>query len=74
MILELRSQTIKETNKYKYLGDIITNDGKNTENLKARKTRLQGTTISINTIAENEVLNNMETAVLLELHEKVSVS
>ena len=66
--------TIQETSKYKYLGDIITNDGKNTENLKARKTKLQGTTININTIASSEILNKIETTVLLELHEKINVS
>ena len=52
--------TIKETEKYKYLGDIITNDGKNKENLNARKTRLQSTTIIVNTIASSEVINKVE--------------
>ena len=66
--------TIAETKSYKYLGDMITSDGKNTENLKMRKTKLQGTTISINSIASSEVLNQIETLVLLELHEKISIS
>ena len=65
---------IEETSEYKYLGDIITNNGKNTKNIEARKNKLQATTININTIASSEVLNRVETAVLLELHEKMSIT
>ena len=64
---------IQETNKYKYLGDVITSDGKNKENLAMRKSRLQGATIKINTTAASEDLNRIETAVILELHEKINV-
>ena len=46
----------------------------NKENISARKNKLKGTTINIKTIAANEVLNSVETAVLLELHEKISVA
>ena len=57
---------IKETDRYKYLGDVITNNGKNSENLSERKTKVQSTTITINTIASNEILNKIETTVLLK--------
>ena len=66
--------SIQETDKYKYLGDIITSDGKNRENLYSRKAKLQCTTININTIAASEVMYQIETAVLLELHEKMNIS
>ena len=65
----LGAEEIEETSQYKYLGDFITNDRKNRENLKARKTKV--TTITVKTTATNEVTNNIETAVLLELHEKI---
>ena len=67
---KLGELTIEETTKYKYLGDIITPDGKNTENLQSRFTKLQATTININTIASSEVLYRIETSVLLHLYEK----
>ena len=71
---KLGEMNVKETKKYKYLGDVLTNDGKNKENLTARKQKLQATTVSIHTIASSEVLNRVETAVLLELHEKISIT
>ena len=64
---------INETSQYKYLGDEITSNGKNTENIKARKQKLQGTIASINTIASNEVLSRIESCVLLELHERIAI-
>ena len=65
---------IMETKKYKYLGDIITSDGRYKENIADRKTKLQATTTSIHTIASSEILNRIETSVLLELHEKISIA
>ena len=70
----LGSDEIEETSEYKYLGDIITSDGKNKENLKARKVKAKATVITVKTIAANEVINNIETAVLLELHEKICIA
>ena len=65
---------IQETKKYKYLGDIITPDGKNKENILDRKNKVQTATMIINSIAASEVLYGIETAVLLDLHEKKNVS
>ena len=58
---------------YTYLGDVITADGKNTENRKNRKNKITVSSISINSIASSEVLYKIETPVLLELHEKVNI-
>ena len=69
----LGDMKIEETDKYKYLGDTITPDGKNTENLQTRKMKIQATTININTIASGETLHRIETSVLLELHDKISI-
>ena len=70
---KLGELTIDETTEYKYLGDTLTNDGKNTKNLEVRGNKIKGTSITINTIAANEVLKKVETGVLLELHEKVNI-
>ena len=64
---------IDTCDKYTYLGDVITPDGKNTENINSRKTKLKSTSISINTIASSEVLHRIETPVLLELHERINI-
>ena len=41
--LQLKSVKVKETTRTKYLGEIISSDGKNTENISARKNRGFGT-------------------------------
>ena len=64
---------IQNCTNYKYLGDIISNNGKNKDNITERRGKMMASTLSINTIASSEVLNRIETAVLLELHEKISV-
>ena len=70
---KLGELTIQETNTYKYLGDSITSDGKNTLNIETRGHKIKASTITINTIASNEVLKKVETSVLLELHDKVNI-
>ena len=69
----LGEMSIGSCDSYTYLGDVITSDGKNTENIKNRKNKITATSISINSIASSEVLFKIETPVLLELHEKVNV-
>ena len=71
---KLGDELIKETDSYKYLGDIITSDGKNEKNLEARKNKMTSSIVSINTIASSDVLRGIETSVLLELHDKVILS
>ena len=70
---KLGSMPIEETTTYRYLGDIISNDGKNTKNIELRKTKTYATTININSIASTEVLRHIETSVLLELHDKITI-
>ena len=68
------SLSLDETDSYKYLGDVVTNDGKNLKNLEARKNKAFATTCSINSIAGTNILRKIETKVILELHEKVILS
>ena len=70
---DLGDMKIETCDKYTYLGDVVTPDGKNTQNIKSRKNKINATSISINTIAESEVLHKIETPVLLELHESTNI-
>ena len=71
---ELGELEIQETESYKYLGNLITNDGKNAKNLDERKRKLAASTTTINAIAETAVLRSIETPVILQLHEKINIS
>ena len=62
---------IEETKTYKYLGDVLSNGGKNGKNIKSSKNKMNGTTISIKTIAASEALNKLETSLLLEMHDSI---
>ena len=70
---KLGNMIIEETDQYRYLGDIITADGKNKINIETRKNKTQATTIQINSIASTEVLKQIESMVLLELHDKITI-
>ena len=71
---QLGELEIQNCTSYKYLGDLISSNGKNKENIAERRKKMVAATMSIKTIASNEILNRIETAVLLELHEKISIS
>ena len=70
---KLGDMDIGTCDSYTYLGDIITPDGKNTQNIKSRKNKIIVSSASINTIAASEILYRIETTVLLDLHEKVNI-
>ena len=63
--------TIRNCTECKYIGDVISSNGKNKSNLNERKCKITASTLSITSIAASEVLNRIEAADLLELHEKV---
>ena len=71
---KLGSLEIEETDDYKYLGDLVTNDGKNTRNIENRKNKTFAATSGINSIAGTSVMRKIETKVILELHDKVILS
>ena len=71
---KLGALEIEETDSYRYLGDIVTNDGKNSKNLEARKSKAFAATCGINSIAGTNILRKIETKILLELHEKIILS
>ena len=63
---------IENTTKYKYLGDVITNDNKNKVNIETRENKVTATVRQINTTASSDVMRNVETWVLLILYETSS--
>ena len=65
---------ISETKSYKYLGDVITDDGKNTKNIESRKNKSIATTISIKTIASNHSFKQIGAQVLIDLHETINMT
>ena len=67
------SMAITETDSYKYLGDTLTSDGKNAKNLTDRKNKMITSIVTIHTIAANEILNKIETSILIDLHEKINI-
>ena len=69
----LGEMTISEAEEYKYLGDIITNNGKNSANIQSRKTKTKITTTNINAIASTEILKKIAVPVLLRLHETITI-
>ena len=71
---KIGDMTINETKSYKYLGDIITEDGKNTKNLESRRNKTISTTISIKTIASNDIFRDIGTSVLMDLHKTTTLS
>ena len=58
---------IKNTTAYKYLGDIITNDGKYKQNIEKRFNQVQAIMRQINTTASSDVMKNIEAKVILDL-------
>ena len=71
---KIGEMAINETKSYKYLGDVITDDGKNSKNLETRREKTIATTISIKTVASNEVFREIGTKVLMELHDTTTLS
>ena len=67
---KLGDKNIQNTTSYKYLGDMISSDGKNKLLLQTRENRLMATTIQINTTASSDIMQRIGTKVTLDLYEK----
>ena len=48
---KIGNMAITESDSYKYLGDIVTSDGKNSKNLTDRKNKMKTSIVTIHTIA-----------------------
>ena len=67
---QLGEKKIRNTATYKYLGDTITNDGKNKTNLENKENKITATIRQINTTASSDIMRKIETTVILDLYEK----
>ena len=70
---KLGEKTIENCKSYKYLGEIITRDGNNDENLIARYDKVKGTVRAINTCGKGRIMRRIEVEVLITLHESVTL-
>ena len=71
---KLGEKHIQNTSTYKYLGDSITSDGKNKQNISMKQNKLQQIIRQINTTASSEVMCGIETRVILELYDKFALT
>ena len=66
---KLGNQVIGNTSSYKYLGDEITNDGKNEKNILSRENKTYALVRKINTTASSDIMCGIETKVILNLYD-----
>ena len=71
---KLGDRTIEKCKSYKYLGETISRDGRNMDNLAERFKKVKGTVRAIMTCGRDGVMKKIETRVLLKLHECVTVA
>ena len=69
----LGEKTITKCDTYKYLGEEISRDGKNKANLEERFKKVKNTVMAILTCGRNDIMRNIETQVLMKLHETVTL-
>ena len=65
----LGDKQIEKCDEYQYLGEIISRDGKNTKNLRARFDKVKTRVRSIITSCKNHILQNIATKTMIQLHE-----
>ena len=70
---KLGDKTIENCQTYKYLGEIISRDGSNNENLKARYNKVKGTVRAINTCGKGKIMRKIEVEVIITLHNAVTL-
>ena len=70
---KLGDKEITSTDRYTYLGDIITADGKNTENLENRKEKLQRATRRVLADSRIDVIQNLGVKTVLKFHEAKTI-
>ena len=71
---DLGEKKIINTTSYKYLGDMITSDNKNKQNIITKENKLQQAIRQINTTASSDIMYGIETTVILELYETCALA
>ena len=70
---KLGKETIENCRSYRYLGEEISIDGKNATNIVNRLNKVKNTVMAIMTCGRNAIMRNIETNVLLRLHQTVTL-
>ena len=70
---KLGEKEIVKCQTYKYLGEKISRDGKNDENIDERCEKVKTTVRGITTFCKNEIVKRIGTKVILQLHEAETV-
>ena len=70
---KLGEKEIKKCDSYKYLGEKISRDGKNNENLKERCDKVKNTVRAIKTCCKSEIMRKIGIKVILQLHETETI-
>ena len=71
---KLGEQEINHAHVYKYLGDLVCRNGKNTTNIDARVSKLKQSTMAIITCSKNEVMKRISAGQLVKLHKTINVA
>ena len=71
---KLGDDKITKCENYKYLGEIIDRNGKNTENIKQRCAKLRSSVRAILTCCKSEVMRKVGMSVLIKLHSAETLS
>ena len=66
-------KTIQNCSSYKYLGEIISRNGKNAENIKDKLEKVKTRVTEIITCARSDIMRRIRTSVFLKLHEAEAV-
>ena len=69
----LGEKTIQTCQDYKYLGEVITRDGKNEDNLISRFHKVKAAVRAINTCGKNNIMKKIEIKLLITLHNAVTL-
>ena len=70
---KLGKEDIEGADSYKYLGDHINRKGTNNENIKERVGKMKVSTIEIISYGTSSTMKKLKVAMLIELHESISI-
>ena len=71
---QLGNKEIGRCQSYKYLGEKISRDGKNDENLKERSDKVRSIVREIMTCCKSDIMKRMAVKVMAQLHESQTIS
>lgn len=70
---KMGNEEVKHRTSYKYLGEIVSRNGKNQENIEERSKKVKTSTKCITTISKQEIMRKIEVNTTLKLHETITI-